>query len=482
MVSKLKRKPDIMSESISDATDKNPPIQTARLISDGDIQENLSLEGITRISVSGYKSLYEECSIEVRPLTILAGANSSGKSSMMQPLLLLKQTLEATYDPGALLLDGPNVRFTFASQLFSQIPGKNSCDRLSVYLEIGDESLKTIFKKEPKQEIEVISTTCKYQQQEFTAVDKEDVIEQFEKWFNGDELWSKIFAKPEQEIECYIMRSRCFLDINCQLALPHEKLGMVNFTIYDSRSRTSLFESEIRRLIHIPALRGNPERAYKTTAVGREFTGNFENYVASIINRWQKTEDNRLTDLAKALQTLGLTWKVDAKQINDVQIELRVARLPRSGEIEDMVSLADVGFGVSQTLPVLVALLVAEPGQLVYLEQPEIHLHPRAQAALAEILADAANRGVKVVVETHSDLLLRRIQTLVAEDKISPEKVKLHWFKRRDDGVTEVTSTDLDDAGAFGDWPEDFSDVTLTEESRYLDAAESRLAQRSYAS
>ena len=68
--------------------------------------------GITRITVAGFKSIAEEQSVEIRPLTILAGANSSGKSSIMQPLLLLKQTLDATYDPGALLLNGPNVRFT----------------------------------------------------------------------------------------------------------------------------------------------------------------------------------------------------------------------------------------------------------------------------------------------------------------------------------------------------------------------------------
>ncbi len=79
------------------------------------------VQGITGISVSGYKSLYDECSIEVRPLTILAGANSSGKSSIMQPLLLMKQTLEATYDPGALLLYGPNVRFTSVQQFLSTI-------------------------------------------------------------------------------------------------------------------------------------------------------------------------------------------------------------------------------------------------------------------------------------------------------------------------------------------------------------------------
>jgi len=70
-------------------------------------------EGITEITVGGFKSIATKQTIEVRPLTILAGANSSGKTSFLQPLLLLKQTLEAPYDPGPLLLDGPNVKFTF---------------------------------------------------------------------------------------------------------------------------------------------------------------------------------------------------------------------------------------------------------------------------------------------------------------------------------------------------------------------------------
>src|SRR5713101_6998877 len=82
-------------------------------------QPRLEESGITQLTVSGFKSINREQSIEIRPLTILAGANSSGKSSMMQPLLLLKQTLEATYDPGALLLNGPNVRFTSIEQLLA---------------------------------------------------------------------------------------------------------------------------------------------------------------------------------------------------------------------------------------------------------------------------------------------------------------------------------------------------------------------------
>ena len=143
-----------------------------------------------------------------------------------------------------------------------------------------------------------------------------------------------------------------------------------------------------------------------------------------------------------------------------------------------MVNIADVGFGVSQVLPVLVALIVAEPGQLVYLEQPELHLHPRAQVALAQVLADAAKRGIRVVAETHSSLLLLGVQTLVAEGDLPPELVKLHWFSRNKDGVTEVSSVDLDEAGAYGDWPMDFDDVELKAQSRYIKAAQSRFIER----
>lgn len=141
-----------------------------------------------------------------------------------------------------------------------------------------------------------------------------------------------------------------------------------------------------------------------------------------------------------------------------------------------MINVADVGIGVSQVLPVLVAMLAAEPGQLVYVEQPEIHLHPRAQALLADPIVEAANRGVRVVVETHSQLLLLAIQTRIAEDKIDPEDVMLHWFSRDPKtGITDVDSVQPDEKGAFGEWPEDFSEVELEWQDKYLDAAEKHL-------
>jgi predicted ATPase len=142
---------------------------------------------------------------------------------------------------------------------------------------------------------------------------------------------------------------------------------------------------------------------------------------------------------------------------------------------EVMVNIADVGFGTSQVLPVLVGLIVAEPGQMVYIEQPELHLHPRAQIGLAEVLAEAADRGVNVVIETHSELLLLAIQSLVAEGRLSSDKVKLHWFTLEENRGTKITSADLDNVGAFGDWPQDFGDISLGLENRYLTAAEAKL-------
>ena len=208
------------------------------------------------------------------------------------------------------------------------------------------------------------------------------------------------------------------------------------------------------------------------------YPGTFDNYAASVIYEWQETEDECLKVVTDALWMLGLTGHVGAKKIGDVGIELQVGRLPHDRTDEtDMVSIADVGIGVSQVLPVLVALIAAEPGRLVYLEQPELHLHPRAQVALAQVLADAAKRGVRVVAETHSSLLLLGIQTLVAEGDLPPELVNLHWFTRNKEGVTEVASADLDEAGTYGEWPEDFADVSLHAQSSYIKAARSRFTK-----
>ena len=106
---------------------EQPALQEAQLP-----QQRARREGITRVAVSGFKSISQRQEIEIRPLTLLAGVNSSGKSSMMQPLLLLKQTLEASYDPGPLLLNGPNAKFTSAEQVLSCVGKSKRTDGFQV--------------------------------------------------------------------------------------------------------------------------------------------------------------------------------------------------------------------------------------------------------------------------------------------------------------------------------------------------------------
>jgi predicted ATPase len=438
--------------------------------------------GITAIAVSGFKSLCDMCRIEVRPLTILAGANSSGKSSIMQPLLLLKQTLEASYDPGALRLDGPNVQFTEAGQFQSKLLGKARQDRLVIELEAdGTKTLTTTFRiarGQNRQEIEVAEMAYDAEAQTFSlhpGMKSNKILPLVPDPF--EQMRSDFKKETGIDLHWQVVRNRCFLVFSL-CGEEDDENDNVWSDLFPPVSPSALFAQHISRMIYVPGLRGNPERFYRITPVtGPVFQGPFQNYVASVIYYWQNSRKAKFKELNEALNALGLTWKVHVEARADTEVELQVGRSVRSavGGARDTVSIADVGYGISQVLPVIVALITAEPGQLVYLEQPELHLHPRAQMVLAEIIARAADRGVRVVVETHSALLLLGIQSLVAEGKLSPQKVKLHWFSRNDDGVTTIESADLDKSGAFGDWPEDFGAVELEAQDRYLTAVEERM-------
>jgi AAA15 family ATPase/GTPase len=434
----------------------------ARTVSQPEVEST----GFTEIGVSGFKSFAEETRIRLGSLTILAGANSSGKSSIMQPLLLMKQTLEASYDPGALLLDGPNASYTSGEQILTKSREANKQRFFGTYISTESAALDLQFRWSSGEGINI-------EEQSFRFLDPPSAIFKLSSTMTPQEIFAELkplnLLASREPADVRVKRSYCFLGVD---------------STYGGFNPSRSFGKYLCEIIHVQGLRGNPVRSYKTTAVsGSDFTnrlenyfkGQFEIYVASIIDRFQKENPEQLIKIQEALRKLGLTDIVQTQRLNDTQIELRVGRVLGQADPTDTVNIADVGFGVSQVLPVIVALLVAQPGQLVYIEQPEIHLHPRAQIALSEIFADAANRGVRVVVETHSELFLLGIQSLVAEDKLDPKEVKLHWFTRNPDGSSKVTSAELDTTGAFGDWPQDFGMTALALENRYLSAAEAKL-------
>jgi hypothetical protein len=298
----------------------------------------------------------------------------------------------------------------------------------------------------------------------------DDIVKHLPERFHA--IYHELKKMTEESLCWSVYRERCFFSFGLSSKKKRVQISL------EPVSPSGTFVRQLQNLVHLPGLRGNPQRNYPKTATGPLFPGTFENYAASIIAQWQATNDHHLPELGSALEDMGLTWKVEARPVEDTQVELRVGRLVHSkrGGAYDLVSIADVGFGVSQSLPVVVALIGAERGQAVYLEQPEMHLHPRAQRRLAHVLADAANRGVIVVAETHSALVLKEVQTIVATGKLAADKVKLHWVQRQEDGRTVVTPADLDENGAYGDWPEDFDEVELYAEKAYLDAVEGKEA------
>jgi len=118
----------------------------------------------------------------------------------------------------------------------------------------------------------------------------------------------------------------------------------------------------------------------------------------------------------------------------------------------------NVGFGLTYTLPVVVACLTAQPGSLVMLENPEAHLHPRGQTMMGRLAALAASTGAQVLVETHSEHVLNATRLAVKDGDIPPSMVALHYFHRRDDGAISVTTPVIGRDGMISDWPEGFFD------------------------
>ena len=445
-----------------------------------------SPEHVAAIRVAGFKSIATEQRIELRPLTILAGANSSGKSSIMQALLLLKQSMEAPYGRDSLWLAGPNVSVGSPDSVLSRLGSEKHVDRFTVTFEGSPGWAFELAFIEDQERGFAIEWTLEDDQRwggrvgpvrqvmthdEIEAVLTDD-LKQFAKEISdnaGRPADWQVFEDPGMSfgasLRLRVLGSSTELASTDRHLVPPVVPCVAVFLGY---------------LLHVPAHRMNPTNAYPAAATSPGFSGRFDHYVPGIIHGWQKTNDERHREVERVMETLGLTGRIEADEVANRTVSLRVGRLPPSvgGGHEDLVSLADVGFGVSQALPVIVALLAAEPEDTVYIEEPEIHLHPRAVYRMARVLADAAARGVRIVVETHSSLLLVGLQTLVANGDLAPDLVKLYWFVRNErDGATTVKEGELDENGAYGDWPADFGDVELDADGGYLDAVEARSAR-----
>jgi predicted ATPase len=148
-------------------------------------------------------------------------------------------------------------------------------------------------------------------------------------------------------------------------------------------------------------------------------------------------------------------------------VSLRVEQVPqtnivtmglRTSDATDFHRPVNVGFGLTQVLPIIVASLSAESSDLLLIENPEVHLHPAGQALMGSFLSEIAACGIQVIVETHSDHVLNGIRRAVKSKVIDPEKVALHFFRPRDTAGEQVTTPMLDESGNIDRWPDGFFD------------------------
>ncbi len=439
---------------------------------------------LRNIHLANFKS-WESLNISLGSVTGLFGTNSSGKSSVLQFLLMLKQTKNAT-DRGLVLdFGGPEqlvnlgnyqhlvhkhetsrfvawqVEWALAESLEIRDPtGMRSrvlvsdsrfsvgseakhnehkalvCDRLSYKLGTFEFSLTP--KKAGATEFDLVASTPA--DSEFRFIRNQQRV-----WSLPGPLKTHLF--PDQA-KTYFQNSNF--------------LGQLEST----------YESLMDSIFYLGPLREYPRREYPWSGaspvdVGRRGERTIEAILAA-------TSKNELRNLGpkthyKPFQEMIAYWLKKLGLITEFRIEeigtgasLYRALVKRDSASADAL-LTDVGFGVSQVLPALVLLYYVPEGSTVLMEQPEIHLHPSVQSGLADVIIKVAKtRKLQIIVESHSEHMLRRFQRRVAEDVCSSDFVKL-YFCKNSGGRSVLSNLEMDVFGQIGNWPENFFGDEMTE-------------------
>lgn len=229
------------------------------------------------------------------------------------------------------------------------------------------------------------------------------------------------------------------------------------FTIAAGRA----LESALEALFPMGPFRRPPERWYIFTGTSPQDVGYRGDLLPDLLFR----RPELIEDANSWLKRLDIGYELTVKPVGTDSGDLFEMRLIDTRRKERVnVALPDVGFGISQLLPFVVQSLVSEK-QIISIEQPEVHVHPRLQADLGDLLAEAIKkpRQNQFVVETHSEHLILRLQRLVYEKRIKPEDISVIYVSRSPDGA-KAQRLHLDEEGDFVDeWPDGFFPERLRE-------------------
>lgn len=428
---------------------------------------------LERLSIRNFKS-WRTAELDFGRITGLFGTNSSGKSSLGQFLLLLKQTRESTDRMATLDLNGRFVELGTAADVVHA----HDEDRV-IDFELGFEHETDLRIDDPwdrgrtriadsrsltiRAEVEVSQQAFQCRKLTYAVGEAEFAVEPKA----GDSTRFDLIATiPHSEFGFTRTQGRAW-----PLRRPAKAYRFpdrVRAYFQDAGFLADLeaaFERQFDRLYYLGPLREHPRRDYlwarsRPADVGEKG----ERTIDAIIAAQDSGEVQNLVKhgrrkpfpeiIAHWLRELDLIDQFRIVEIAPGSSRWQAKVQTHAGASEVM--LTDVGFGVSQVLPVITLLHYVPEGSTVLLEQPEIHLHPLAQAGLADVIVNVAvHRNVQIVLESHSEHLLLRLQRRVAEERIDADDVTLYFCDARD-GMSGIERLDLDMFGKIRNWPDKF--------------------------
>ena len=427
---------------------------------------------IRKLRAKNFKSWKDTGELHLAPLTGLFGTNSSGKTSIMQMLLMLKQTVESA-DRKRTINTGDDRSLVDLGTFFDLIHGHKSTDPLE--LSLAWDLPETLSVRNP----EADSMLFEISQIAFSTLLREEsgrpVVESFNYFFDETVLGMKRKnGVKKAEADKYDLHSEGFnprrfpgrvwplpAPVRCY-GFPDEAIGYFQNTGFLPDFALA-FEKLMSSIAYLGPLREYPKRSYLWAGESPESVGQKgELAIPALLASRTKRDIYRPGKKKQTAEERVAEWLKDIRLIESFSLrpiaanrkdyEVRVRKTKDSPEV----LITDVGFGVSQILPVLVLCYYVPQGSIILLEQPEIHLHPFVQSALADVLIDVVkNRKIQIIVESHSEHLLRRLQRRIAEEKIQADDVAL-YFCQIENGTSQVEQLNVDLFGNITNWPKDF--------------------------
>ena len=436
---------------------------------------------ITHIRMKNFKSWADSGEVKLAPLTGFFGTNSSGKSSLLQMLLLLKQTTERS-DSREIIFFGNEESLVNLGNFREVIHGHQQEERLG--LEFGCK-LKAPFKIEVagnKPDGQAGNVLVPIDNFTFNTVIHEVgidfIIEAFRYSFKSCEVPEVKWERGSLSHTNLLGRlnSHQIAAMNCYGGPHHGQRHRL------LRSLSFAFEKLFSHVYYLGPMQVDPRRDY-----------NWEGRHPGHSGQWgDKTIDALLSARVRNLKTLHEAEEVPIEQrISDwlqkmdlaysfsldwtggTTYEVRIQKTPSSPPV----TLVDMGYGLPQFLPVLVLCYYAPEGSTLILEQPGIHLHPKVQSQLADLLIEVVNeRKLQILVESHSEHLLTRLQRRIAEEKIAADQTAL-YFCRNDEGASSIQRLEMDKFGNIKNWPENFFGNVMGDMFAMTDKQVERIAE-----